>query len=165
LTTSEPSSATTLSPGYPNTPEKQDLGIKSQHMNMMEEFKKEINNTLKEIQGNTIKQIMKLNKPVQDLKMEIETLKKTQNETTLEIENLGKRSGSQMQASPNRIQEIEEGISGIEDTLEDIYTTVKENTKSKKLLTQNIQEIQDTQKRLTLRTIGKRRVKIPNSKT
>ena len=32
--------------------------------------------------------------------------------------------------------------------------TVKVNTKSKKLLTQNIQEIQDTMKRLILRIIG-----------
>ena len=54
----------------------------------------------------------------------------------------------------NRIQEIEERISGIEDTIEDIDTTVKENTKSKKLLTQNIQEIQDTMKRPTLRIIS-----------
>ena len=34
-----------------------------------------------------------LNKTVQDLKMEIETLKKTQRQTALEIEILGKMSG------------------------------------------------------------------------
>jgi uncharacterized coiled-coil protein SlyX len=44
----------------------------------------------------------------------------------------------------NRIQEIEEKISGAEDTIENIDTTVKENAKYKKILTQNIQEIQDT---------------------
>ena len=49
-----------------------------------------------------------------------------------------------MHASPNRIQEIEERISGTEDTIENIDTTVKENAKCKKLLTQNIQEFQDT---------------------
>ena len=54
----------------------------------------------------------------------------------------------------NRIQEIEERISGAEDTRENIDTTVKENTKSKKLLTQNIQEIQNTMRRPNLRTIG-----------
>jgi uncharacterized coiled-coil protein SlyX len=58
-----------------------------------------------------------------------------------------------MQASPNRIQEIEERISGAEDTIENIDTTVKENTKCKKLLTQNIQEIQDTMRRPNLRII------------
>ena len=36
---------------------------------------------------------MELNKTIQDLKMEVETIKKTQRETTLEIENLGKKSG------------------------------------------------------------------------
>jgi uncharacterized coiled-coil protein SlyX len=35
----------------------------------------------------------------------------------------------------NRIQEIEERFSGAEDTIENIGTTVKENTKCKKLLT------------------------------
>jgi uncharacterized coiled-coil DUF342 family protein len=34
-----------------------------------------------------------LNKTIQDLKMEIETTKKSQRETTLEIENLGNKSG------------------------------------------------------------------------
>ena len=38
----------------------------------------------------------------------------------------------------NRIQEIEERISDAEDTIESIDTTVKENTKCKKFLTQNI---------------------------
>jgi hypothetical protein len=35
---------------------------------------------------------MELNKTIQDLKMEVETIKKTQKETTLEIETLGKKS-------------------------------------------------------------------------
>ena len=53
-----------------------------------------------------------------------------------------------MQASiTNRIHEIEERISGAEDTIENIDTTVKENAKSKKLLIQNIQEIQETRRR------------------
>ena len=68
--------------------------------------------------------------------MEVETIKKSQRETTLEIENPGKRSG----VITNRIQEIEERISGKEDTIENIDTTVKENAKHKNL-TQNIQEI------------------------
>jgi hypothetical protein len=37
---------------------------------------------------------MELNKTIQDLKREIETIKKTQRETTLEKENLGKKSGN-----------------------------------------------------------------------
>ena len=86
--------------------------------------------------------------------MEVETIKKTQRETTLEIEILGKRSGTIDASITNRIQEIEERISGAEDTIESIDTTVKENAKCKKILIQNIQEIQDTMRRPNLRTIG-----------
>jgi hypothetical protein len=83
--------------------------------------------------------------------MEIETIKKSQRETTLEIENLGKRPRVIDTRITNRIQETEERISGAEDVIENIDTTVQENVKSKKLLAQNIQEIQDTMRRPNLR--------------
>ena len=92
-----------------------------------------------------------LNKTIKDLKKGIETIKKSQRETTLELENLGKRSGVIDTSITNRIQKIEEKISGAEDTIESIDTTIKENAKCKKLLTQNIQEIQDTMRRPNLR--------------
>ena len=41
---------------------------------------------------------------------------------------------------------MEERISDIEDTIEEIDSSVKENVKSKTLLTQNIQEIWDAMK-------------------
>jgi hypothetical protein len=63
--------------------------------------------------------------------MEIETIKKSQKETTPELENLGKRSGVIDASSTNRTQEIEERISGAEDTTENINTTVKEMQKAK----------------------------------
>ena len=94
------------------------------------------------------------NEAIQDLKMEIETIKKPERETALEIENLGKRSRAIDASITNRIQKIEERMSGAEDTIEKIDRTVKENAKSKKLLTQNIQEIQDTMRRPNLRIIG-----------
>ena len=53
----------------------------------------------------------------------------------------------------NRIQEMEERISGAEDSIENTGTTIKENTKCTKILTQNIQEIQDTMRRPNLRII------------
>ena len=102
--------------------------------------------SLKEIQ-NTIKQVKELNKTVQDLKVEMEWLKKTQRETALEKGNLGKRTGVTYASIINRMQKMEERISAAEDTIEDIDTLVKENTKSKKLLFQNIHETQDTMKR------------------
>ena len=65
--------------------------------------------------------------------MEIETIKKSEKETTLKIENIGERSGVIDSSITNRIQEIEERISGVEDTIENIDTIVKENAKSSKL--------------------------------
>jgi predicted nucleic acid-binding Zn-ribbon protein len=109
-------------------------------MMMMEDFKKEINNSLKEIQENTSNQVKELNKTIKDLKIEVETIKKSQRETTLEIENIGKKSGAIDASITTRIQEIEERISGAEDIIENIDTTIKENVKCKKILTQNIQK-------------------------
>jgi hypothetical protein len=54
----------------------------------VEELKEETQKSLKELQENTTKQMMELNKTIQDLKMEVETMKKTERETTLEIETL-----------------------------------------------------------------------------
>ena len=90
---SEPSSPTTASPEYTNTPENQESVLKSYLMKIIESFKEDINNSLKEIQENTGKQVKELNKVIQDLKVEVETIKKTQMEANLEMENLGKRSG------------------------------------------------------------------------
>jgi hypothetical protein len=44
----EPSNLTSASPVYPNTPEKQDSDLKSYLMMLVEDFKKGINNSLKE---------------------------------------------------------------------------------------------------------------------
>jgi hypothetical protein len=99
--------------------------------------------------------VKELNKTIQDLKMEVETIKKSQRETTLEIENLGKKLGDIDASSiTNRIQEIEERISGAKDSIENMDTTIKENAKCREILTQNIQEIQDTMRRPNLRIIG-----------
>ena len=97
---------------------------------------------------------MELNKTIQDLKREVDTIKKTQSEATLEIENLGKKSVAIDVSISNRIQEREERISGADDSIENITTIIKENGKCIKILTQNIQEIQDTMRRPNLRIIG-----------
>jgi hypothetical protein len=72
-----------------------------------------------------------MNKTIQDLKMEIETIKKSQMETTLDLENLGKRSGVIDVSITNRTQEKEERISDAENTIKNIDTTVKETAKGK----------------------------------
>ena len=54
----------------------------------MKPLKRKRKKSLKELQENTTKQVKELNKTIQDLKMEVETIKKAQRETTLEIETL-----------------------------------------------------------------------------
>jgi prefoldin subunit 5 len=51
---------------------------------------------------------MELNKTIQVLKREVETIKKLQSETMLEIETIGKKSGTIDANINNRIQEMEE---------------------------------------------------------
>ena len=58
----------------------------------VEVLKEETQKSFKELQENTNKHGMELNKTIQDLKGEVETIKKTQRETTLDIETLGKKS-------------------------------------------------------------------------
>ena len=72
-------------------------------MKIIEFFKKDTNNSLKEIQKNTGKQAKELNKVIQDLKVEVETIKKTQMEATMEMENLRKRSGITDISTTNKI--------------------------------------------------------------
>jgi chromosome segregation ATPase len=158
---SEPSNPTSASPRYTNTPKNQDLDLKSYLMMLVEDIKKDFINSLKEIQENadkevevlkeiqknTTKKVIESNETIHELKREVETIKKTQSETTLEIETLGKKSGTIDVSIINRIQEMEERISGAEDSIENMGTTIKENAKCKKILTQNIQEIQDTMRR------------------
>jgi hypothetical protein len=114
---SKPCNPTSASPGYPDTPEKQDLDLKSYLMMLVEDIKKGFNNSLKEIQEkrakevevlrevqeNTTKQVMEWNKTIQDLKREVETITKTPKETTLKIETLVKKSGNTDVSISNRI--------------------------------------------------------------
>jgi hypothetical protein len=121
---------------------------------MKEDFK-DINNSLKEIQENTNKQAeslkrkwknsLKNNKKKQPNWWRIwakpsgskngsrnSNNKKLQRETTLEIKYLRKNSEAIDVNITNRIQEIEERISGTEHTIDNFDTTIKENAKCKK---------------------------------
>ena len=100
-------------------------------MQIIESFNEVVNNSLKETQENRGKEVKELNKSIQDIKIEVETIKKTQMQANLEMENLEMRSGIADVSIANRIQEIEERISGVEDTIENIESTVKENSKQK----------------------------------
>ena len=59
-----------------------------------------------------------------------------------------------MHASTTEYKEIEKRISDAEYTIESIDSTVKENAKCQKLLTPNIQKVQNKLRRPNLRIIG-----------
>jgi FtsZ-binding cell division protein ZapB len=65
LASTEPSSTTTASLGFPNTPEKQDVDLKSYLMMLVVDFIKNISNSLKEQQDNTGKQVEALKEEIQ----------------------------------------------------------------------------------------------------
>jgi hypothetical protein len=50
-------------------------------MKIIDYFKEDINNSLKEIQENTGKQVKELNIAIQDLKVEVETIKRKWRQT------------------------------------------------------------------------------------
>ena len=150
---SEPSTPTSPSPGHPNTPENLDPDLKAYLMMMVEDIKKDFNKSLKEIQENTAKevqvlkekqentikqvevltekeektykQVMEMNKTILDLKREVDRIKETQSEATLEIEALGKKYGIIDGSISNRIQEMEEGYVHITSYKYSVYSQVR----------------------------------------
>ena len=75
---------------------------------------------------------MELNKPIQDLKREVDKINKTQSETTLEIETLGKKFGTIDESISNRIQGMDERISGAEDSRENMAQQSKKMQNAKR---------------------------------
>ena len=73
---SERSTPTPHSPGHPNTPEKLDPDLKAYLMMMVEDIKQDFNNSLKEIQENTAKQVEELKEEAQ--KNPLKNCRKTQ---------------------------------------------------------------------------------------
>ena len=85
LALSESNLSTVASPGYTITPEKQDSFLKSLPMMMIEDFKKDINNSLKEIQENTGKQVEVLQEETQKSLKELQ-----KNPTIKQVKELNK---------------------------------------------------------------------------
>jgi esterase/lipase len=69
----------------------------------VKDLKEEAQKSLKELQKNMTKQVIELNKTIQDLKREVDTIKKTQSEAMLKIGTLGKKSGTIDASISNRI--------------------------------------------------------------
>jgi hypothetical protein len=66
------------SPGHPNTPEKLDPDLKAYFMMMVEDIKKNFNNSLKEIQKNTAKELKVLKEKQENTTKQVEILKEKQ---------------------------------------------------------------------------------------
>jgi len=90
VTTDQSRTASFQSPGVPRAklPTHSGPSLKEIQDNIgkqVEALKEETQKSLNELQENTTKQVKELSKTIQVLKMEIETIKKLQRETTLEI--------------------------------------------------------------------------------
>ena len=83
-TSSEPSTPTSPSPGHPKTPEKLDPDLKAYLMMMVEYIKKDLNDSHKEIQENTAKQVKNIKEEAQ------KSLKKLHENTTKQVMELNK---------------------------------------------------------------------------
>ncbi|ERE82958.1 Transposase, L1 containing protein [Cricetulus griseus] len=129
---------TPVRPEHHNADEQEENDIKSIFMKNDRGPQRGHEKSLKELEEKTNQKIQDINKSlketVQGLKTEIETIKKAQSEGILEIEKLGKQSETIDVNITNRIQEMEERISGVEDTLAEIDLSTKENLKSNKSL-------------------------------
>ena len=98
---------------------------------------------------------MEMNKTILDLKGEVDTTKKTQSEETLEIETLGKKSGTIHATSMHQQQNTRDGRENLKcRRFHREHGHNKENAKCKKILIQNIKGIQDTMRRPNLQIIG-----------
>jgi hypothetical protein len=84
LALSEPSSLGTASSGCTNTPENQDADLNFSVMNIIESSKEDINNSLKEIQENTGKQVDALKEETN------KSLKEIQKNTIKQVKELNK---------------------------------------------------------------------------
>jgi hypothetical protein len=75
---SKPSTPTSPSPGHPNTPKNLDPYLEAYLMMMVEGIKKDFNNSLKEIEENTAKELQVLKEKQENTTKQVEVLKEKQ---------------------------------------------------------------------------------------
>ena len=128
LASSESSKPTTESPGYPNTPDKQDSDLKSYLLMVVEDFRMCINNLLKEIQENTAKQVEALKEEAQ------QSLKELQENTAKPVEAL-------KEEAQKSLKELQENTAKQVQVFKELQVNtaklVEETQKSRKELQEN----------------------------
>ena len=82
---SERSTPTSPSPGHPNTPKKLDPDLKAYLMMLVKDIKKDFNNSLKEIQENTAKDLQVLKEKQKYTTKQVEVLKEKQENTSKQV--------------------------------------------------------------------------------
>ena len=171
MVTPEPSHHTTGKCKYPNG-DTEEIEFKWNFMRMMKAFKEEVKNSLTEMakkhkqkleeikkslkgtQENTFKQSNRWSKHFEQFNID-EALKKPKTKGIQDKENLGKWKETTEQSLSNIIQEMKERILRVEDTINEVDSIVKENLKSNKLLSQNIQKVWNTKLWQNFRIIWK----------
>lgn len=88
-----------------------------------------MNKCLNEDCADLKKQLQEITKKIQDNK-EIKSLKKTQSEINLERKDSVHQTKASEVSLTSRLKDTEKRISNLEDTVEDMDSSVKENVKS-----------------------------------
>jgi hypothetical protein len=78
------------SPGHPNTPKKLDPDLRAYLMMMVEDIKKDFNNSLKEIQENTAKELQVLKEKHENTTEQVEVLKEKEENTSKQVMEMNK---------------------------------------------------------------------------
>jgi hypothetical protein len=126
---SKHSTPTTASPVYPNTPEKQDMDLKSYLIMVVEDIKMGNNDSLKEIQESTTKQVEGLTELQENTVKEVEGLKELQENTAKQVEGLKKET----QKSLKELQEnTTKQVMELNKTIQDLKREVETNKQTNK---------------------------------
>jgi hypothetical protein len=110
---SELSTATTASPEYANTPKKQDSDLKSYLMMVAEDFRSYFNNSLKETQENTAKQVEAFKELQENTAKQVEVLKE---ETQKSLKELKENTTKQVMELNKTIQDLNMEVETIKKT-------------------------------------------------
>jgi archaellum component FlaC len=115
---SELSTPTSTSPGYPKTPEKLDSDSKSYLMMLVDDFKKGITNSLKEIQEDIAKQVEGPKESQENTAKQVEVLKEKTQKSFKELQ----------ENTTKQVMELNKTIQNLKMEVETIKKTQRETT-------------------------------------